>query len=119
MSDEKMLLDVGDVFYTQSYSTLNRHIVDRVTPKQAHSKTVSVKRDIQTMTELGNKRRCVSVIGSYGTANLETPELLKKYRDQQTMMKAQRLHHDFKIYHITPEVAQKLIEFYASITTKP
>lgn len=115
---EKKLLEVGDVLYTYGSwnSGLNKHTIERVSPKQAFAKGLTVRREIEEKSHYNSASEyTVRLIGSYGSAYLPTDELNNKYEDQQTRRKAWQLHTSVKIDQMDLTQVKALIGVYESL----
>lgn len=121
METKKELLEVGDVIFNYSGTGWRKHIVTRVTAKQAIAEGLTVKREIErgTNTFFNKPYERVKIIGSYGHADLYNDEINNQYREQNTLRKAKKLYRDFKIDSIDLEDAKKIISFIESITKQP
>ena len=74
MSDQKTMLEVGDVIYGRSNRGFNKYVIDRVTETTAFSGGQKFKRNIN-----GGEVREIPYASFGPSYNLETPELKAEY----------------------------------------
>lgn len=76
--EDKNTLEVGDVVYQIHYGTINKLIIDRVTPQRAYSRSHEFKRQYSSLS--------VDTVGrdSWSSVRytIETEELKTKYQRQ-------------------------------------
>jgi hypothetical protein len=108
MSEIK-LLQVGDFVYGRDrWHGIQRCKIAKVTPKQAFTEGgTKLKREILN--------GAASVIGEYGSLEIETPELLAKWRLKYKIKKAQNAIRLLQEMEVTEELADKVIAFYETI----
>lgn len=112
IEETKKELAVGDIVYTSSrWNGLSRHKIERITNKQAFSGMLKMKKELQKSYFGG---LAAKVLGDYGTADLETPELLEDWNNQQLERKAKRLLSDLKITQLKPDQQAQFISLIES-----
>lgn len=104
---EKEELQVGDVVYTYNqWHGLQRHIIERVTAKQAFSGYMKFKREIEQLY----RGKGVKNIGQYGSADVETEKIKAEYEEQVLRSKLGRTMDKIKTKELPLSTVKKLLE---------
>lgn len=114
MSDK---LKVGDVLYTVNrWYGLQRHVIERVTPKQAVSGNTKFRIDILTFERSYGEQKEAAIIGEYGNAKLETPVLKAEYQLKLKRLKVYQLLKTLNPDKMGDALCDKFIELITSIS---